>query len=144
MRVDVHTALKGASQNTARSILGGRIPVGKLLVAGQVALSIVLLIVAGLLVRSFQKLSRVDMGYDSTHTLQFNVSPNRDNYPGPADQLHKELIERLRAIPGAHGASLSLSGLFNGVSLSMGLSIEGYIPAPGQSMRANTDYVGPN
>jgi predicted permease len=143
-RVNVNAALKGASQYSAQANLSSRISVGKLLVAGQVALSIVLLIVAGLLVRSFQKLTRVELGYDSTHILQFNVSPNRDNYPGPADQLHRELLERLRAIPGARNASLSLSGLFNGVSLSMGLSIEGHTPAPGQPMRANSDYVGPD
>jgi predicted permease len=143
-RVNVHTALKGASQNSALANLGGRIPIGKLLAAGQVALSIVLLIVAGLLVRSFQKLTRVELGYDSTHILQFNSSPNRDNYPGPADQLHRELLDRLRTIPGARNASLSLSGLFNGVSLSMGISIESHTPVPGQTMRANSDYVGPD
>jgi predicted permease len=143
-RVNVHTALKGASQNSAWANLGGRIPVGKILVAGQVAMSVVLLIAAALLARSFQKLTRVELGYDGPHILQFNISPSRDTYPGTADQLHRELLERMRAIPGARTASLSLSGLFNGVSLSMGISIEGHSPAPGKTMRANNDYVGPN
>ncbi|MGH9766197.1 MAG: ABC transporter permease, partial [Blastocatellia bacterium] len=137
-RVDVHAALKGGARGAAGGgANSGRAPAGKILVVGQVALSLVSLIIAGLLAHSFQKLTRVELGYDGAQLLQFN-------YPGPTNQLHKELLDRLRAIPGVRGASLSLSGLFNGVSLDMDISVEGQPGAPGQRMSAIGDYVGPS
>jgi hypothetical protein len=54
------------------------------------------------------------------------------------------LLQRLRAIPGVRGASLSLSGLFNGVSLDADISVEGQAVASGQRMSAICDYVGPS
>jgi len=139
-RVDVHAALKGG----ARGAAGGgtnrrRTAAGKILVVGQVSLSLVSLIVAGLFTRSFQKLTRIELGYDGAQLLQFNISPN----PAAANLLHKELLDRLRAIPGVRGASLSLSGIFNGVSLDADISVEGQSGAPGQRMSAICNYVGP-
>jgi predicted permease len=136
-RVDVQAALKGGARSGASA---GREPTGKILVVGQVALSLVALIVAGLFARSFQNLTRIDLGYDGAQILQFNTSPN----PATANQLHKELLERLRAIPGVRGASLSLSGLFNGVSLDMDISGDGLSGASGRRMNAICDYVGPD
>jgi predicted permease len=140
VRVNIHAALKGGS----RGAIGGgansrRAPAGRILVVGQVALSLVSLIVAGLFARSFQKLTQVEPGFDSGSLLQFNTSPN----PVTATQFHKELLERLRAIPGVRGASLSLSGLFNGVSLNMDISVDGRTEAPAPRMSAIVDYVGP-
>ncbi len=138
-RVDVNGVLKGGARGAAAN--SGRTPAGKILVVGQVALSLVALIAAGLLARSFQKLTQVEMGYDGAHLLQFNTSPPR---PDAANQFHKELHERLRAIPGVRGASLSLSGLFNGVSLDADISVDGQPGAPGLRMNAIGDYVGPS
>jgi len=139
-RVDVHAALKGGVRGAAGGgANSGRAPAGKILVVGQVALSLVSLIVAGLFARSFQKLTRIELGYDGAQLLQFNISPN----PATANQLHQELLDRLHAIPGVRGASLSLSGLFNGVSLDMDVSVEGKPEAPGRRMMAICDYVGP-
>jgi len=140
-RVDVNAALKGGARGvTGGGANSGRAPAGKILVVGQVALSLVALIVAGLFVHSFRKLTRIEPGYDGAQLLQFNVTPPR---PDAANQFHKELIERLRAIPGVRGASLSLSGLFNGVSLDADISVEGQPGAPGQPNSAIADYVGP-
>ena len=145
VRVDLNLALKGTSKGTVSGVRQGRrIPIGKTLVVGQVALSLVSLIVAGLLVHSFQKLTHVEPGYDSEHILQFGISPSPDNYQGSADQLHKELLERIRLIPGVRGASLSLTGLFSNIDLGMNISIAGFTPAHGQQMGALNDFVGPN
>jgi len=140
-RVDVHAALKGGARGAAGGGGNtGRAPAGKILVVGQVAMSLISLIIAGLFARSFQKLTRIDLGYDGAQLLQFNISPN----PATANQLHRELLQRLRAIPGVRGASLSLSGLFNGVSLDADISVEGQAVASGQRMSAICDYVGPS
>jgi predicted permease len=140
--VDVHAALKGGARGAAGGAANsGRTLPGKILVVGQVALSLVSLIVAGLFARSFQKLTQVEMGYDGAQLVQFNISPAR---PDAANQFHKELLDRLRAVPGVRDASLSLSGLFNGVSLDADISVEGQPGTPGQRMSAIGDYVGPS
>jgi predicted permease len=144
-RVDLNTLLKG----TAKGTVGGVSPssgvtLGKVLVVGQVALSLISLIVAGLLVHSFQKLTHVELGYDGDHLLQFGIYPDPDTYKGPANQLHQQLLARMQAIPGVDGASLSLTGFFGWMNSGMNVSIEGYVPAAGEQMGAFNDYVGPN
>jgi predicted permease len=144
-RVDLNSVLKGNAKGTVGGAARkGRVSAGKILVVGQVALSVVLLIVAGLFVHSFQKLMQIEPGYDSNHLLQFAIGPSPDNYKGSPDQLHKEVLERIRAIPGVRSASLSLSGLFSNINFGMSISIDGYMPAPGQQMGASNDYVGPS
>jgi predicted permease len=141
-RLDVNAAMKGGARGAAGGgAKSGRTPAGRILVVGQVALSLVALIVAGLFASSFQKLTRVELGYDGAQLLQFNISPPR---PDAANQFHKELLERLRAIPGVRGASLSLSGLFNGVSLDADISVDGQPGTTGRRMGAIGDYVGPS
>jgi len=143
--VDLNSVLKGSVKGTVGGAAQrGRVSAGKILVVGQVSLSVVLLIVAGLFVHSFQKLTHVEPGYDGDHLLQFAVGPGSDNYKGRPDQLHREVLERIRAIPGVRSASLSLTGLFSNIDLGMNVSIDGYTPASGQQMGAFNDYVGPN
>ncbi|HLW43920.1 MAG TPA: ABC transporter permease [Candidatus Acidoferrales bacterium] len=145
-RVDLNDVLKGASRGvvggTARK---GRAPIGKILVVGQVALSLLLLIVAGLFVRSFQKLSDVNLGYDRDHLVVFGVNPKSAGYLGAAGtQVLKEMLDRLRAIPGVRGATLSDNGLLNHRDSRDEITIDGYTPKSGQSMHAYFDEVGPN
>jgi predicted permease len=135
--VDVYPALNSAAAGGEAS--NGQSISRKICVVGQIALSLVLMAIAGLFVRSFQKLTLIELGYDSTQLLQFNLSPN----PSNATQIHRELLERLRALPGVRDASLSLSGRFNGVTLDADLSIDGQAATPGRRLRANTDFVGP-
>ena len=145
LRVDLNSTLKGKTKGTVRNVEGNlRIPLGKTLVVGQVALSLVSLIVAGLLIHSFQKLTHVEVGYDSEHILQFAIGPNPDNYKGNVNQLHKSLLERIRLIPGVRGASLSLTGLFGYMNLGMNISIPGFTPETGQQASVENDFVGPD
>src|SRR5262249_14705987 len=115
-----------------------------------VALSLLLLIVAGLFVHSFQKLTRVNLGYDRDRLLQFEVAPepgiyrSADEARTAATQLHQQLLERIKSIPGVAGASLSFNGLFNTSFLGADISIEDYNPEPGRSMGVQDDLVGPN
>jgi predicted permease len=144
-RVDLNSVLKGSLKGTVGGAAQrGRVPAGKILVIGQVSLSVVLLIVAGLFVRSFQKLVQVEPGYYSDHLVQFAIGPNTNTYKGSPDELHKRVLDRIRTIPGVSSASLSLSGLFSNIDLGMNISIDGYTPAPGQQMSALNDYIGPN
>jgi predicted permease len=145
-RVNLDNVLKGTSRGVVgAAVRKGRAPIGKVLVVGQVAISLLLLIVAGLLVRSFQKLSDVNLGYDRNHLVVFGVYPKTAGYDGATGtELLKEMLDRLRAIPGARGATLSDNGLLNHEDSQDQISIDGYTPKAGQNMHAHFDEVGPN
>jgi predicted permease len=144
-RVDLNGLLKGAAKGITTSALQtSRAPATKILVIGQVALSFVLLIAMGLFLRSFQKLTRTNVGYDREHLLQFSISPPKSYQGATVDQFHRQLLERVRAVAGVQSASLSLTGLFSNIDLGMDVSIDGYTPPIGQQPEALNDYVGPN
>ena len=103
---DLGVALKeGAGRTTAgRRKLRGR----NVLVAVQVALALVLLIGSGLLLRTFQELRAVDLGFSSRDALTFELGLPGSRYDGrgSAAAFHAELIPRLEAIPGVTKAAL--------------------------------------
>jgi putative ABC transport system permease protein len=111
-----------------------------LLVISEVALSLVLLIGAGLMMRSFARLLAVDPGFKPDHVLTAFVSLPVAKYPKHEEQVafFDRLLERLRNVPGVSAASVVTDIPLNGGS-STGFDVEGRPPAqPGQ--RAMTDY----
>ncbi len=145
-RVDLSSVLKGTARSIASSgSQAGHVPVGKILVVAQVTLSLLLLVVAGLFIRSFQNLAAVQFGYDSDHLLLFRVSPVSYGYKGPeVVQLFKDMIERLDAIPGIRGASLMDNGLFGGGDSNSPIFVEGAKPKADEESASRWDMVGPN
>jgi predicted permease len=88
-------------QQNVRSLSGGASKLSKALIITQVALSLVLLLGAGLFVRSFQRLRSVDLGFNQSGLLQIRLNPK----PGGYDKLdmgiyHKQLLQRIASIPG--------------------------------------------
>lgn len=146
-RMDLNAVLKG----NARGVVGGapargaKVPLGKMLVVAQVAISLVLLIVAGLFVHSFVNLTRVQLGFDRDHLVLFDVSPLDAGYQPPAMlQLYKDLQARIAAVPGVRGVSFSHNGLFSSSESGDEIKIDGYTPKAGQEMHARFDHVGPD
>lgn len=103
-------------QTTGRGTGGRRRGLRDLLIVGEVALSVVLLVGAGLLIRSFVALQQVRPGFDATDLLTFQLSFPSLKYPEQADRrtLLKALESRLQAIPGvrsvAETSQLPLTG----------------------------------
>jgi predicted permease len=145
-RLDINPILKGTSRGIAGgSSQTGRVPLAKILVVAQVALSLVLLVVAGLFLRSFKNLATVQIGYDSDHLLYFGVSPLSYGYKGPeAAQLLQQMIERLNALPGVHSTTLMENGLFGGGDSNSDISVEGAKPNTAGPQDSRWDMVGPN
>src|SRR5436853_306823 len=145
-RIDLSSVLKGTSRSIASGgSQAGRVPVGKVLVVAQVALSLLLLVVAGLFLRSFQNLAAVQIGYDSDHLLLFGVSPLSSGFKGPrAAQLLEDIIERLDAVPGVRSASLMDNGLFGGGDSNSDIFVEGAKPKAVETPASRWDMVGPN
>ncbi|HXQ98095.1 MAG TPA: ABC transporter permease [Candidatus Limnocylindrales bacterium] len=146
-RAEIGTIIKG----TSRGVVGGaghrsRMTMGKVLVVVQVTLSLLLLVAAGLFVRSFQKLSEVNLGYDRDHLLVFRVMPTTYGYRGPAlNQLYKNMLDRIAALPGVRSVSLSEDGLITNQDSNDPVSIEGQPPKVGDGANdSRSDQVGPN
>ena len=144
-RLDLNQTLRGASRSISGGERGaGRLPMGKLLVGVQVSISLLLLVAAGLFVRSLQKLTSVQLGYDAEHLLLFGMDPTTSGYKGAAiRQLYESQLQKISAIPGVTSATLSENGLFFGSESGDQISIPGYAPKSGQQMSARFDEIGP-
>jgi putative ABC transport system permease protein len=105
---DLNETLKDAGRGST----GSRHLVRSGLVVGEVALTLVLLIGAGLMIRSFARLQQVDPGFQTTRLLTFNISLPPTKYADDARKLNffDQLTDKLRALPGVEAVGLS-SGL---------------------------------
>jgi predicted permease len=119
-----------------------RLPLGRLLVVGQLALTVLLLSVAALFARTLQQLVRVQVGYDDRGVVVARIDPRAAGYPPerlPA--LHRVIVERLEATPFAKSASLSLHGPLSGGARTASLAVEGYRPPRGTPLSVQEDFV---
>jgi putative ABC transport system permease protein len=115
--------LSAALAQAGRSQVSGRHPLQLALVAVQVAFAVTLLAGAGLLLRSFQELGKVDPGFDARHVLAFHISASWDETGDPKagqQRIHR-ILEGLRAVPGVETAASTafLPGLPNEYQLDM-------------------------
>jgi len=112
-RPDLARILRGSGETagTAGSKLGWRFSSRGLLVVGQVALSIVLLIGATLLIESLARVYRVDPGFQTTSllTAKISLSPARYDSDAKRAKFYREVVERTQALPGVRGAAVSLT-----------------------------------
>jgi predicted permease len=135
-RADPQDALRDSTRGSSGmgALWGRGRPARRLLVAGELALAVTLLIGAGLLIRSFAALQRVPAGFNPNGVLTLEVSLTGSKYrdaPAVAEG-YKRLWERLRTIPGVTAAggvtSLPMSGFF-----AWGpITVEGRVPQPGE------------
>lgn len=141
-RTDVNEALKegGRGRGTTHNRLRN------LLVVAEVALSLVLLVGAGLMLRSFAKLQQVNSGINPEHVLTVEVPLSRAKYPeGPQQSaFFKELVTRAGALPGTSSvAAVSDLPLMGGWGRS--LTVEGFpVLSVGQAPMINHSVVTPN
>jgi putative ABC transport system permease protein len=113
-RGDVHESLK---ENSRGSSGGVRNKLRSLFAAAEVALSLVLLVGAGLLFRTFLQLQSVNAGFDAHGVMTMKLSPSGTNFKGdpPFIAYYKQVEERLRSIPGVEAA-----GAINTLPLAKG------------------------
>ena len=106
-RLDVNMSLRDEGRGTSAG--QARMQMKSLLVIGQVALSLLLLIGAGLLLRSFGRLMRIDPGFDAHNVLTMNVSLPTVKYAKPAEQIafFDEILRRVSVLPGVRSSAIS-------------------------------------
>jgi predicted permease len=121
-----------------------RLAFGRGLVVTQIGLSLVLVVGAGLFVRTLQKLRGFDTGFDRQHVLMLRIDPQAAGYqPSERAALNQRLDEAVRAIPGVRSVSQSAIGLMSGRSRVCCITVPGYTPAAGERMTIRTNDVTP-
>ena len=144
-RTNLATSLRAAGRNLSGA--GDRLgpfAVGRLLVVGQVALSLLLLVSTGLLVRSMRRILSTDLGFSRDHLVLMDVNPFRAGYSAErAGVLLREVTDRIGAVPGVAAVSYSWNGLFIGGRSGGRVTIPGFVPAADSETQVSADYVGP-
>ena len=147
-RVELATTLRAHARGLSGSLMGGggrRLGLGKLLVVAQVALSLVLLVGAGLLVRSARNLQQADVGMARDELLIVEVDMQTGGVA--EEQRHgmvRELTDRLGRMPGVRAVTYSENGIFSGTETNLTLQASGFVATTAEDSIANSDLVGPN
>jgi predicted permease len=142
-----HADLTPSLRENATSISGAasqgssRVRAGDALVVAQVALSVVVLVGAGLLVRTLHKLQTLDPGFDTQSVLLFGINPVLAGYKDSQTvELYRQLQERFEALPGVVSASYSENALLSGRWSANSVHIDG--ASPKSSANTATLWVG--
>jgi putative ABC transport system permease protein len=114
-------------------------------VVAEIALAVVLVLCAGLMVRSFWELLRVDTGFRSDRVLTLRLSLPQESYPEPEDvvRFYGELQDRLRTLPGISEAGAVRGLPLSGVIGDWSILIEGRPPVPGNNPKGDWQVVSP-
>jgi putative ABC transport system permease protein len=141
LRLDLVDALKeGGQQGTSgrqRQRLRG------LLVVGEMALAVVLVIGAVLMIRSLWVLQRIDLGLNPDRVLTMRIALPQASYPQPAQMaaFYQRLLERVRALPGVEQAGVMRSLPLANIIGNWGLDLEGYDETPDTHAKGDWQVV---
>jgi predicted permease len=133
---------------TAGRVTGGRsahhLPLGRALVISQIALSLVLVVTAGVFVRTLRNLLDIDPGYDREHVVVARIDARAARYePAQLPALYDRLLGAASSIPGVRSASISQISLAGGGIRMSGFSVPGRTLPPGTNA-AQENYVTPD
>jgi putative ABC transport system permease protein len=144
-RPNVNDTLKEGGRNSTPSVVRHRLR--RLLVISEVALSLVLLVGAGTMVKGFQTLTATDMGFDRSHVLTFHVALPEEKYrdKGRVRAYYDRVLRDIAALPGVESAAC-VTSLPSGWSWNwVEYAAEGRPPAgPGESPSAISQVVTPS
>ena len=139
-RPDLLTSLK--DQSGSVSMGRSHIRFRKVLVTAQIALTVALLVAAGLLTRSFYNIQNTELGLRPQQVLLFSVAPQLSGYdPVRTSEFARQLREALGALPGVRSASSAVIPVLNNSSSSSNITAEGYEAQEGENMNVSTNWV---
>src|SRR5262245_29540206 len=122
----------------------GRIRGRGALISAQIALSLVVLVCAGLCARSLLALQRIDAGFETAKVLVMGLDLSLNGYKEKrGGQFYANLLERVSALPGVEAASLARIVPLTGSGMRMSLGIEGYTPTEDKPINFDMNIVGP-
>jgi predicted permease len=133
--MNVNSALK----ETSRSVVGSRSVLSKMLLVAQVAISLVLLVGAGLFLRTLTNLRHVDVGFNPQNLLLFRVNPGLNRYDEKRmAALYRDLLDRMKTVPGVRGAAMSQPALLSGSTNSTSIYVQGRMYPAGRQTVGNS------
>jgi predicted permease len=141
-RPDLVTTLKGQAGQPAGGRAAARFRTT--LATAQIAISMALLVSAGLFARSLYNVSRVDLGLRVDDIVTFRISPELNGYtPEASKALFERLEDELAAQPGVAAVSTSMVPLISGNNWGSNLTVEGFPAGPDTDTHAMFNLVGP-
>jgi len=145
LQVNLTPVLKDQASQQAPGGRLSRLNWGKVLVASQVSLSLLVLFAAGLLVRTLHNLKNLDLGYNREHLLLIRTDPIAVGYKGQqVVDFANEMVRRLATLPGVNGVTMSKNGLFSGSDSGDDIKVEGFVPGRAEDKAVHWDWAGPN
>ena len=141
-RTQLNSSLREGSRGMTAS--HSRLSAGRLFVAAQVALSLLLLVGAGLFLRSLLNLERVDLGYKRERLVLLDVQPVGSATSEKRAQLYRQVFARLRNTPGVESVTFSGNGLFSGSESGDQIEVEGYTATGKDDRGSRFDNIGPH
>ncbi|HEY1676669.1 MAG TPA: ABC transporter permease [Candidatus Sulfotelmatobacter sp.] len=140
-RMDLVSALKETRTSQSHSKPSGwRVSMSQVLVVGQIATTMLMLVAAGLFVRTLKNLESVNLGFNRNNVLLFTIDATKAGYKDPQiSELYGRILDQLAAMPGVRSAGIARGSLIDGED-SMPISTVGGAPSP------ETRYmqIGPN
>jgi predicted permease len=141
-RPDLVTAIKGATGQPSGARAASRFRTG--LATSQIALSTMLLILAGLFTRSLMNISRVELGISTERLVTFGLSPARNAYtPAGSKALFERVEDELAAVPGVSGVGLAAVPLIADSDQGNDVRVEGFKTGPDTDNGSMYNRIGP-
>ena len=127
----LHPDLVGSLKQQTGTASGAPLRVRRLSVALQIGLSLLLLIGAGLFVKTLRNLRSVDLGFASDHLLSFGIDPQLAGYKTEqAAALHQRILQALKALPGSRSVGATTDPELMGMESRTGIAIPGSTSDP--------------
>jgi predicted permease len=146
-RLDLNTALRAGGRNTqGEGGFGSRRRLRSLLVVSEVAISLMLLVGAGLLIRSFVRLQNVSPGFQPEGVVSMRLGPTARRFADRSAQLEytREMAAKLAAVPGVTTRG-AVSVLPFTTAIGWGsINVEGWVPKPGEELQVDIRNATPD
>jgi predicted permease len=144
LRTNVNANLKEGGRSGSEG--GGHARLRSTLVVAEIAIALVLLTASSLLLRSFEKMRTVDLGFRPEHvtTAAYGLPQKQYSKQEQIDTFNRELLQRLNQLPGVTAAGVTTQLPANGVNNNQTFVVEGYTPPKGADMNLATssDVIG--
>jgi predicted permease len=141
-RPDVVSSLRAGSGKHSGARAAARFRTS--LVTAQIALSMALLISAGLFIKSLRNVSRVDLGLRPDSVVTFGISPELNGYtPARAQALFERVEDNLAAIPGVNGVAAARIQLLAGSNWGSSVVVQGFEAGPDTDVNSRVNQIGP-
>jgi predicted permease len=141
-RPDLVSALKGQSGQASGARSASRFRTT--LATAQIALSMSLLVAAGLFTKSLANISRVNLGVNADNVIMFQVSPELNGYtPERSRQFFERMEDALAALPGVTGVTMATVPLVSGNNWGNNVAVEGFEAGPDTDTNSRYNEIGP-